>query len=176
MNSISVKSGAILLVIGLVCGHVEAWGVDWWHYGTSENGQFYYDRDSLLSLPEGVVRVWQRMIKDEDLKKALEEKKEAIQKFIEKKVSGEKTLSKEQIEILYQQWQKEFLKDLVIAEKRMLIELKCGENRFRLLSGIEYDEKGKAMKGFSASQMEWLPVGREEPIEGLYNTVCPKPK
>jgi hypothetical protein len=64
----------------------------------------------------------------------------------------------------------------VIAEKRMLIDLKCGEKMFRLASGVEYDEKGNAKKGFTASQMEWLPVGLGAPIEGLYNLVCPKPR
>jgi hypothetical protein len=176
MKSISVKFGGILLAIGLTFGHVEVWGVDWCHYGTREGEQFYYDKDSLTSLPEGLVRVWERVIKDEDLKKAFEEKKEATEKFIEKKVSGKKTLSKEQTEMLYEQWQKEFLRDLVIAEKRMLIELKCGENRFRLLSGVEYDEKGNAKKGFVAPKMEWLPVGPGEPIEGLYYLLCPKSK
>lgn len=142
MKSISMTLGIVLFFIGVIFGHMEMWGVDWCHYGTSEEGQFYYDKDSLAYLPEGVVRVRQRLIKDEDLKKAFEEKKEATQKFIEGKVSGKKALTKEQTEILYRQWQKEFLKDLIVAEKRMLIELKCGEKKFRLLSGIEYDEKG----------------------------------
>ena len=176
MKSISVKLGAILLVIGLMFGHVEVWGVDWCHYGTSDMGQFYYDKDSLRYLPEGVVRVWERVIKDEDLKKAFAEKKEATQKFIEGKVSGKKALSKEQSEILYEQWQKEFLRDVVIPEKRMLIELKCGEKMFRLTSGVEYDEKGNAKKGFAASQLEWLRIVPEEPTEELYHLVCPKSK
>jgi hypothetical protein len=176
MKSVLVKLGIALLFIGLVSGYGEVWGVDWCHYGASDAGQFYYDKDSLMHLPDGVVRVWQRVIKDEDLKKAFEENKEATQKFIEGKVSGKKTLSKEQTEILYEQWQKEFLRDLVIAEKRMLIDLKCGEKMFRVTSGVEYDEKGNAKKGFTASQMEWLPVGLGAPIEGLYNLVCPKPR
>src|SRR5512139_2259438 len=87
MKSISVTLGMILLVIGLIFGHVEVWGVDWCHYGRSEKEQFYYDKDSLTSLPEGVMRVWERVIKDEDLQKAFEEKREATRKFIEGKVS-----------------------------------------------------------------------------------------
>ena len=176
MKSISLRSAIMFLVVGLISGPVEAWGVDWCHYGTSDMGQFYYDKDSLTYLPEGVVRVWERVIKDEDLKKAFEERKEATQKFIEGKVSGKKALSKEQTAILYEQWQKEFLRDLVVPEKRMLIELQCGENRFRLISGVEYDEKGNAKKGFAASQLEWLRIAPEEPTEGLYNLVCPKSK
>lgn len=176
MKFVSEKLGIVLLFIGLVSGYVEVWGVDWYHYGTSDMGQFYYDKDSLTVLPDDVVRVWERVIKDEDLKKAFEDKKEATQKFIEGKVSGKKALSKEETAILYEQWQREFLRDLVIPEKRMLIELKCGEKIFRLISGVEYDEKGNAKKGFSASQPEWLPVGPEAPIGGLYNLVCPKPK
>jgi len=85
-------------------------------------------------------------------------------------------LSKEQTEILYEQWQKEFLRDLVISEKRILIELKCGEKMFRLVSGVEYDEKGNVKKGFAASQLEWLPITPETPTEGLYHLVCPKSK
>ena len=176
MKSVLVKLGIVLLFIGLVSGYVEVWGVDWCPYGTSDMGQFYYDKDSLTSLPEGVVRVWERVIKDEDLKKAFEEKKEATRKFIEGKVSRKQALSKEETEILYEQWQKEFLRDLVISEKRMLIELKCGEKMFRLVSGVEYDEKGNAKKGFTASQMEWLPIPPEAPTEKLYNLACPKPK
>ena len=177
MKFISAKLGVILLIIiGLILGHAEGWGVDWCHYGMNEGQQFYYDKDSLTSLPEGGVRVWERVIRDEDLKKAFEEKKEAIQKFIEGKVSGKKALSKEQSEALYKEWEKEFLKDLVIPEKRMLIELMCGENQFRLISGIEYDETGNLKKAFSASQLEWLPIHPETPVEGLYNVVCPKSK
>ncbi len=175
MKSLSVELGIVLLFMGLISGDGEVWGVDWCHFGASDAGQFYYDKDSLTHLPDGAVRVWQRVIKDEDLKKAFEENKEATQKFIEEKVAGKKTLSKEQTEILYEQWQKEFLRDLVIPEKRMLIELMCGDKKFRLVSGAEYDEKGNAKRGFTAPQMEWLPVGPEAPIEGLYNLVCRKP-
>jgi len=176
MKSISVKLGVILLIIGLIFGHVEVWGVDWCHYGTSDMGQFYYDKDSLTYRPEGVVRVWERVIKDEDLKKAFEEKKEATQKFIEGKVSGRKAVSKEESKKLYEEWQKEFLRDLVIPEKRMLIELKCGENMFRLISGVEVDEKGNAKKGFAASQLGWLQIAPEAPTVELYHLVCPKSK
>ena len=176
MKSVWVKLGIVLLFIGLVSGDVEVWGVDWCHYGRSEKEQFYYDKDSLTSLPEGVMRVWERVIKDEDLQKAFEEKKEATRKFIEGKVSRKQALSKEETEILYEQWQKEFLRDLVISEKRILIELKCGEKMFRLVSGVEYDEKGNVKKGFAASQLEWLPITPETPTEGLYHLVCPKSK
>jgi hypothetical protein len=176
MKSISVKFGVLLVIIGLIFHHVEVWGVEWCHYGTSDMGQFYYDKDSLMSLPGGVVRVWERVIKDEDLKKAFDEKKESTQKFIQGRVSGKKALSEEQTAILYEQWQKEFLRDLVIAEKRMLIELKCGEKMFRLISAVEYDEKGNARKGFSASQLEWLPIAPEAPTLELYRLICPKSK
>lgn len=176
MKLISVNLGVILVIVGLISGHAEVWGVDWCHYGMSERGQFYYDKDSLTYLPEGVVKVWERVIKDEDLKKAFEENKEATQKFIEGKVSGKRELSKEQSETLYKQWEKKFLKDLVIPEKRMLIELKCGEKMFRLISGFEYDEKGNTPKGFLATNPEWLKAAPETPTEALHNIVCPESK
>lgn len=178
MKSISVKLGVVFFICGcIIFCNLEAGGADWRYYGTEENvGQFFYDKDSITSLPEGVVQVRERTIKDEDLKKAIEEKKEAMQKFIEGKLSGRKSVPKEEIEKMYEEWQREFLRDLVISEKRMLIELKCGENKFRLISGIEVDEKGNLKNAFSASQAEWLPIYRDTPIEGLYNTVCPKSK
>jgi Surface-adhesin protein E len=178
MKLISVKVGVVFFIFGfIIFCNLEVSGADWRHYGTTEDtGQFFYDQDSITFLPEGIVRVWERTIKDEDLKKAIEEKKGATQKFIEGKLSGKKSVSKEEIEKMYEEWRKEFLRNLVITEKRMLIELKCGENMFRLISGIEYDEKGNAKKGFSASQPEWLRIAPEAPIEGLYNTVCPKSK
>lgn len=178
MKSISVKRGVVFFIFGfLLFCTPEARGTDWCYYGTQDDiGQFFYDRDSVTPLPEGVVRVRERTIKDEVLKKAIEEKKEAIQKFIEGKLSGKKALTKEQTDILYQQWQKEFLRDAVIAEKRMLIELKCGRNMFRVISGVETDEKGAPKKAFSSPQAEWLPIHPNTPIEGLYNTVCPKSK
>jgi hypothetical protein len=91
-------------------------------------------------------------------------------------LSGKKSVSKEEIEKMYEEWQKEFLRDLVISEKRMLIELKCGENMFRLISGIEVDEKGNAKKGFSAPQLDWLQIAPEAPTVELYHLVCPKSK
>jgi hypothetical protein len=178
MKSISVKLGVIFSIFGfIVFCSPEVWGTDWCYYGTQEDiGQFFYDKDSMTTLPEGFVRVKVRAIKDEDLKKAIEEKKEATQKFIEGKLSGKKSVSKEIIEKMYEEWQKEFLRDTVIAEKRMLIELKCGGKMFRVISGVEHDEKGTLNKAFSAPQAEWLPIHPETPIEGLYNTVCPKSK
>jgi len=176
MKSMSAKFGVILLAIGLLSGSAEVWGADWRHYGTSDMGQFYYDKDSITYLAEGEVRVWGRVIKEEDLRRALEEKKEETQKFIGGKVSGKKVVSKEESKILYEQRQKEFLRDVVIAEKRMLVELKCGKNMFRVISDIEYDEKGNAKKGFAGSQLDWLRIATEAPAEGLYNLVCPKSK
>jgi len=172
MKSISVTMGVILLLIGLISSDMEVWGTDWCYYGTSDMGQYYYDKDSITSLPEDVVRLWERVIKDEDLKKAFEEKRETVEKYIEAKVPGKKALSKEESRRLYEAWQKEFLRDLILPEKRMLIELKCGEKMFRLISGIEYDQKGEIIKALSASQAEWLSIVSGTPMEELYHIVC----
>ena len=174
MKSMSVRLGVTFFMIGLISA-IEAWGKDWRYYGTTDDvGQFFYDKDSIVSLPDGVVRLWERVIRDEDLKKAVEEKKEAIQKFIERKVSGRKDVPKEEVEKIYEEWQKAFLRDLTIREKRMLIELKCGDRMFRLISGIEYDAKGNVEKILSTPQAAWLPITAETPIEGLYKIVCPQ--
>lgn len=177
MKFIRVKLGGIFFIIGLILlGNIEAWGADWRYYGTTDDvGQFFYDKDSIIFVTEGVVRLWERVIRDEDLKKAIEEKKEAIQKFIERKVSGRKDVPKEEVEKIYEEWQKAFLRDLTIREKRMFIELKCRDKMFRLISGIEYDAKGNVEKILSTPQAEWLPIATETPIEGLYKIICPQP-
>ena len=176
MKSISVKLIATFFMMTLITlSTIEAWGKDWRYYGTKDDvGQFFYDKDSVVSLPGGVVRMWQRVIKEEDLKKAIEEKREAIQKFIERKVSGRKDVPKEEVEKIYEEWQKAFLRDLTIREKRMLIELKCGDKMFRLISGIEYDAKGNVEKILSTPQAEWLPITAETPLEALSKIVCPE--
>ena len=123
MKSIWVKLGVAFSIFWFIlfCAP-EVRGADWCYYGTQDDiGQFFYDKESVTTLPEGVVRVRVRTIKDEDLRKAIEEKKEATQKFIEGKLSGKKSVSKEIIEKMYEEWQKEFLRDAVIAEKRMFI-------------------------------------------------------
>jgi hypothetical protein len=176
MKSISVKLVAIFFMMTFIMlTTIEAWGKDWWYYGTKDDvGQYFYDKDSIVSLPDGVVRLWERVIKDEDLKKAIEEKREAIQKFIERKVSGRKDVPTGEVEKIYEEWQKAFLRDLTIREKRMLIELKCGDKMFRLISGIEYDAKGNVEKILSIPQAGWLPIAAETPIEALYKIMCPE--
>jgi hypothetical protein len=172
MKSISLTLGVVLLLTGFISGNKEVWGTDWCYYGTSDLGQYFYDKDSITSLSEGVVRLWERVIKEEDLKRAFGEKKEAVEKYIEGKVSGRKAISKEESKKLYEEWQKEFLRDLILRERRMLIELKCGEEKFRLISGVEYDEKGEIRRALSASQAEWLSIIPGTPMEELYHIVC----
>jgi len=176
MKSLSVRLGVILFIIAAaIFGYAEVRGADWTYYGDTgiKGDVYYYDKESITFLPEGVVRVRERAIKDEDLKKAFEEKKGAVEKFIERRVSGRKAISKEESEKIYEEWQREFLRDLIIAEKRMLIELKCGDKMFRLISGVEYDEKGNAIRGLSGSPSEWLQIIPKKPIERLYEIVCP---
>jgi hypothetical protein len=45
---------------------------------------------------------------------------------------------------------------------------------FRLISGVEYDEKGNAIRGISGFPLEWLQITPETPIERLYEIVCPQ--
>ncbi len=45
MNSLSVRLGVILFIIGLVIfGNIEVWGADWKLLGTTEESEFFYDR------------------------------------------------------------------------------------------------------------------------------------
>lgn len=180
MEPLRIKHLMFFLVWGgsfalLALSGLDARGADWHRYGVTDGGrQYFYDKDSIVFLPEGVVRLWARVIGEEELKRAFEEKRAETEKFIERKVLGKRELSKEQAEILYRQWEKQFLRDLVTAERRTLIELNCREHRFRAVSGVEYNEKGEMRKVFVAPEADWLALSSGTPVEELFRLVCSK--
>jgi hypothetical protein len=164
-----------VILIGLaIFSYAEVWGEDWCYYATADIGHFYYDKESITSPSNDILRVWERIIKDEDLKRVLEEKKGAMQKFLSEKTSEKKNISKEEFEKLYAEWTKEFFKYLIITEKRMLIEMKCRDKMFRVISGLEYDEKGSVMNSFSNSKTDWQYLVPETPSQELYQILCPQ--
>jgi hypothetical protein len=59
MKSLSMKSGIIVGIIGLVLmGSTEGWGVDWKYYGTNEDGSYFYDTESMNRLSKNLIEVW----------------------------------------------------------------------------------------------------------------------
>jgi len=58
MESSSAKFGVIPFIIGLtILCNTEVWGADWKHYGTNEEGSYFYDSKSMTRLSKDIVRV-----------------------------------------------------------------------------------------------------------------------
>jgi hypothetical protein len=180
MKSLFVKLRVLFIGL-LILGNAEVWGADWRHYATTDKGQFYYDKESVTLPTKGVVRVWVRIIKNDDLKKAWQEKQGDYLKSVREGTSGRKEIPKEEIDKLYAEYletsakiRKEVLKYYSGPVMKMLEEIKCADKMIHIISGIEYDEKGNAKNVFSDSNAEWEHIIPETTSQELYEILCPQ--
>ena len=58
MKPLCVKLGVILFVAGLTICETWAWGEDWREFAEATTGIFFYDKESVKSIPPWVFRVW----------------------------------------------------------------------------------------------------------------------
>ena len=58
MNSLSVRLGFMLFIIGIIFGYSEVWGADWKLLGTTEESEFFYDTASIVRPSGNIIRVW----------------------------------------------------------------------------------------------------------------------
>ncbi len=58
MKPLYVKLAVILSVAGLTIYQSRAWGEDWKEFAEATTGIFYYDKESVKSIPPWVFRVW----------------------------------------------------------------------------------------------------------------------
>ncbi len=47
-----------LLIVFAIFPYAEVWGLDWKHYGTNEEGAYFYETESMLRPSKNSVRVW----------------------------------------------------------------------------------------------------------------------
>jgi hypothetical protein len=66
MKSLSVRVGVALFVIGLtIFTYAGVWGEDWKSFGTTWQGDLYYDVKSITRPSKDIVRVWTKLITNE---------------------------------------------------------------------------------------------------------------
>ena len=63
MKLLSLKGGIMLAL--LVFGYTEVWGENWQFYANSNFGECYYDAESLIHPSKDIVRVWTKVIFNE---------------------------------------------------------------------------------------------------------------
>jgi hypothetical protein len=172
---------AILVFAFISISIGDVYGADWRYYSTTDIGQFYYDKESVTLPTKGIVRVWLRIIKNDDLTKAWQNKQEDYLKSVREMTSGRKEIPKEEIDKLYAEYletseniRKEVLKYYSGPQVKMLEEIKCADKMDGTISGIEYDEKGDSKNYFSDSDTEWRHIIPETPSQELYKILCPE--
>jgi len=170
MKSLSVKLEAMLVVIGIaVFSYVEVWGAGWKYMGTGGESVYFYDGKNVKYPSQGVVRVWTIVIKQPYFKRILKERAKEIAEGAIEKIEGDiKDLDQEKSISLLAESALPFVK----AQRKTLIEIKCGDEMARPVSSILYDEDGEAIKSFSTPEATWDYIVPESFIERLYKEVC----
>jgi len=63
MNSLSIKLGIILFIVGLsIFGYAEVWGQDWIYIGSTSRGEHFYDVESIAHPSKNIVRVKEKLV------------------------------------------------------------------------------------------------------------------
>ncbi len=118
---------------------------EWKPYQATREGDIYYfDRESIERLPEGILRVWVRMEKTDyqggDLKK-----------YVDEIVSGKK--------------------GKVTGEVVQLLEINCPKGMFRVINLVEYD-RNRDIKRYFNVPSEWNKIPPESVTNFLSKEVC----
>ena len=61
MKSLSIKFGIIFIGL-LIFGYAEVWGADWKYYTYTLLGDNFYDTKGITLEPNGMVRVWVKIV------------------------------------------------------------------------------------------------------------------
>jgi len=61
MKSLLGKLGVLFIGL-LIFGYSDVWGADWRYYGLSTDAVYLYDAQVITRLPNGLIRVWTKVI------------------------------------------------------------------------------------------------------------------
>ena len=123
----------------------EARGKDWKPYQATKNGDiFYFDPDSLETLPEGRVKVWVKIEKTEF-------RGDDLKKHVENVIAG-KT-------------------DSVTGEIIQFLEIDCPDKKFRIINLAVYD-KNKDIKEYYNDPSDWEAIAPQSVTHFLQQEVC----
>ena len=157
-----VKIVSLVLITGFLIFFVlapsQAEGPDWRLYFTSDDALYSYDAKSITK-SNGILRVSERSV--------VRQRKpynypQALEKIMEMNKQGSGEMSDE--------LRKKAIDDLALQATRRLYEIRCSVKRYRLITGMKYDNEGILIDGIIS--LEWARINHGSIIEKLYNEVC----
>jgi hypothetical protein len=133
----------------------EALGPDWKLYCLSDDVLYLYDARSITKF-KGILKVSEKSV----VRKTKQYNYPQALLKIEKEGSG-----KMDDELL-----KKAVDDLALQVTRRLYEIKCSPKRYRMITGMKYDNEGILID--SATFLNWQKIKPGSVIEKLCNEVC----
>jgi hypothetical protein len=130
---------------------------EWVSFGSTSERDFYYDKASIISPSKNEIRVWEKIVFNNEERKL---------DYIKNEMTSKRTLGKE---IDYTNY----------GFTLLFNEINCVANEFRILSFVDYDT-GNAVLSLTKVPNElltWEPLIPGSSMEKLKNLVCKnKPK
>ena len=133
----------------------QAEGPDWKLYCTSDGVLYLYDARSITK-SKGILKVSEKSVVRETKQYNYPQ---ALTK-IEKEGSGK----------MSDELRKKTVDGLALQVTRRLYEIECSPKRYRMITGMKYDNEGILID--SITSLKWHSIERGSIIERLYNEVC----
>jgi len=132
-----------------------AQGPAWKLYCTSDDVLYLYDARSITQ-SKGILRVSEKSV----ARKTKEYSYPRALTKIEKEDSGK----------MDDELRKKLVDELALQVTRRLYEIRCSPKRYRMITGMKYDNEGILID--SATSIKWQSIEPGSIIEKLYNEVC----
>jgi hypothetical protein len=145
-------------LIFFVLAFSQAEGPDWRLYWTSDDALYFYDGRSLTK-SNGILKVSEKSVVRQRKKYNFPQ---ALAKIMEIRREGSGEMSDE--------LRKKTIDALALQVTRRLYEIRCSPKRYRMITGMKYDNEGILIDGIIS--LEWSSINPGSIIEKLYNEVC----
>jgi hypothetical protein len=125
----------------------DAAGSDWVYYGSGSSGdQYFYDRTSIRQVPEGVIRVWTKVVYSDEGRQ---------RKINDYKKDGYAITGFE-----------------LLSETQNLWFINCIEEKSTVTEGRHHASNGRVVDMYKADKRIWGPAAPGSPVESLIKMVC----
>jgi len=152
-NKLVTKSGIILIGVWLllIYGFNNAEGAEWQLFQTTSAGNiYYYDATGIERLPNGILRVWVRIIETVGFSKTDLEKLKDPKKATEVIRKAQKNPR---------------------SEWKQLFEINCSGRMVRVLSATSYDMSGNVKENYELPS-EWANITQNSVTDYLAKILC----
>jgi hypothetical protein len=134
-----------LWVGAFLFGTTAGWGADWQFYAKGEEYEFFYDAESITAPDKNQVKVWVKIVADEEMVK---------RRFLA--ASGKIPADED-----------------LFSYQKLLTEINCAERKQRNLTINNYSKNGKYLSSSAASTLgDWQMILPESFGDMLYKKVC----